>query len=151
MFDYGAKVELSRKNCKGQAHDMFHEFRNYESAKKKFTKFHLFSFSTRFCSHFKENQVLRSKQTKKVAIYVTLQPFQRKQNKSCEFSLYVDCRFVDSKFVKTCDELVNSVMKDTDEYKTNIAKMTTENQKLHSTIKNMEKDISDLKNEIKIR
>ena len=42
-------------------------------------------------------------------------------------------------------------MKDTDEYKTNISKMTTENQKLHSTIKNMEKDISDLKNEIKIR
>ena len=46
---------------------------------------------------------------------------------------------------------LQSVMKDTDEYKTNIAKMTTENQKLHSTIKNMEKDISDLKNEIKIR
>ena len=46
---------------------------------------------------------------------------------------------------------LQSVMKDTEEYKTNIAKMTTENQKLHSTIKNMEKDISDLKNEIKIR
>ena len=46
---------------------------------------------------------------------------------------------------------LQGVMKDTDEYKTNIAKMTTENQKLHSTIKNMEKDISDLKNEIKIR
>ncbi len=29
--------------------------------------------------------------------------------------------------------------------------MTTENQRLHSTIKNMDKDISDLKNEIKSR
>lgn len=46
---------------------------------------------------------------------------------------------------------LQSVLKDMDEYRTNIAKMTTENQKLHSTIKNMEKDINDLKHEIKNR
>jgi chromosome segregation ATPase len=42
-------------------------------------------------------------------------------------------------------------MKDADEFKTNIAKMSTENQRLHSTIKNMEKDTLDLKNEIRNR
>ena len=46
---------------------------------------------------------------------------------------------------------LQSVMKDTDDYKTNIAKMSTENQKLHATIKNMDKDIIDLKNEIRNR
>ena len=46
---------------------------------------------------------------------------------------------------------LQSVMKDTEEYKVNISKMTTENQKLHKTIKNMEKDINDLKNEIRNR
>ena len=46
---------------------------------------------------------------------------------------------------------LQSVLKDTDEFKTNIAKMTADNQKLHSTIKNMEKDITDLKHEIKNR
>ena len=46
---------------------------------------------------------------------------------------------------------LQSVMKDTEEYKQNIGKMTTENQKLHTTIKNMEKDIMDLKNEIRNR
>ena len=46
---------------------------------------------------------------------------------------------------------LQSVTKDTEEYKTNITKMTTENQKLHIAIKNMEKDIVDLKNEIRNR
>ena len=46
---------------------------------------------------------------------------------------------------------LQGVMKDTEEYKNNIAKMTTEKQRLHSAVKNMEKDISDLKNEINIR
>ena len=46
---------------------------------------------------------------------------------------------------------LQSVTKDTEEFKTNITKMTTENQKLHVAIKNMEKDIIDLKNEIRSR
>ena len=42
-------------------------------------------------------------------------------------------------------------MKETEEYKNNIAKMTTEKQRLHSAVKNMEKDINDLKSEISTR
>lgn len=46
---------------------------------------------------------------------------------------------------------LGAVLKDTDEHKAAIAKMTAENQKLHSSIRNLEKDIADLKNEIRTR
>ena len=46
---------------------------------------------------------------------------------------------------------LGAVLKDTDEHKANIAKMTNENQKLHTSIRNLEKDIADLKNEIRSR
>ena len=42
-------------------------------------------------------------------------------------------------------------MKDSDEHRSSIGKMSAENQKLHTTIRNLEKDISDLKSEIKSR
>ena len=42
-------------------------------------------------------------------------------------------------------------MKDSDEHRSSIGKMTAENQKLHTTIRNLEKDITDLKSEIKNR
>ena len=46
---------------------------------------------------------------------------------------------------------LQAVLKDTDEHKTNMQKMTLENQKLHSSIRNLEKDITDLKTEIRTR
>ena len=46
---------------------------------------------------------------------------------------------------------LQAVLKDTDEHKTNMQKMSLENQKLHSSIRNLEKDITDLKTEIRTR
>ena len=46
---------------------------------------------------------------------------------------------------------LQAVLKDTDEHKSSIQKMSMENQKLHSSIRNLEKDIGDLKNEIRSR
>ena len=46
---------------------------------------------------------------------------------------------------------LQGVMKETEDYKNNIAKMTTEKQRLHAAVKNMEKDINDLKSEISTR
>lgn len=46
---------------------------------------------------------------------------------------------------------LQSVIRDTEDHKSSIQKMTVENQKLHATIRNMEKDIVDLKSEIRNR
>ena len=46
---------------------------------------------------------------------------------------------------------LQAVLKDTDEHKSSIQRMSLENQKLHSSIRNLEKDIADLKNEIRSR
>ena len=46
---------------------------------------------------------------------------------------------------------LQAVLKDTDEHKSNMQKMSLENQKLHSSIRNLEKDITDLKIEIRTR
>jgi cell division protein FtsB len=46
---------------------------------------------------------------------------------------------------------IDPQIKDSDEHRSSIGKMTTENQKLHTTIRNLEKDIGDLKSEIKSR
>ena len=42
-------------------------------------------------------------------------------------------------------------MKDSDEHRSSIGKMSAENQKLHTAIRNLDKDIGDLKSEIKSR
>ena len=42
-------------------------------------------------------------------------------------------------------------MKDSDEHRSSIGKMSAENQKLHTAIRNLDKDIADLKSEIKSR
>ena len=42
-------------------------------------------------------------------------------------------------------------MKDSDEHRSSIGKMSVENQKLHTSIRNLEKDIVDLKSEMKSR